>query len=188
MQQQDRQYNQDRNADTVNSVNQKRWAVAFAGALLCGSPAGAENSIVGRASVIDGDTIEIQGERIRFHGVDAPESWQTCQDGDGGDYRCGREASLALDRFLGASRPTRCEPVERDRYKRFVALCFRADGVEVNRWLVANGYAVDWPRYSKGAYASEQEGAQRRSTGLWRGSFQLPCEARATRAKHEPSC
>lgn len=54
----------------------------------------------------DGDTIEISGERIRLHGVDAPESWQTCEDGDGGIYRCGKGAAFALERFLAVSRPT----------------------------------------------------------------------------------
>ncbi|MCA1403683.1 thermonuclease family protein [Ensifer sp. IC3342] len=151
-------------------------------------PAFAEEPIIGRASVIDGDTIEIRGERIRLHGVDAPESWQFCEDGDGGTYRCGKEAAFALDRFLAASRPTRCEFVERDRYKRFVGVCFRADGREVNRWLVESGNAVDWERYSKGAYADAQEAAQSAGIGVWRGKFQLPCRARAERAKREPAC
>nr|WP_280663736.1 thermonuclease family protein [Sinorhizobium garamanticum] len=134
--------------------------------------------LIGRASVIDGDTIEIGGKRIRLNGVDAPESWQKCGDVDGGTYRCGKEAAFALDRFLAASRPTRCEFIERDRYQRFVSVCFRADGREVNRWLVESGNAVDWRRYSKGAYADAQEAAQSAGVGVWRGSFQLPCEAR----------
>lgn len=62
-------------------------------------PAVAAEPIIGRASVIDGDTIEISGKRIRLHGVDAPESWQTCEDGDGGTYGCGKEAAFALERF-----------------------------------------------------------------------------------------
>lgn len=156
--------------------------------LLAVSAAVADSSIVGRASVIDGDTIEIKGERIRLHGVDAPESWQKCQDGDGATYRCGREAAAALDRFLTASRPARCNVVERDRYGRLVGVCFRADGTEVNRWLVANGFAVDWARYSSGAYASEQIKARGRAAGIWRGPFRLPCEARAERAKGSPGC
>ncbi|OCP04985.1 MULTISPECIES: thermonuclease family protein [unclassified Ensifer] len=152
------------------------------------STAAAENSIMGRASVIDGDTIEIRGERIRLHGIDAPESSQRCEDGDGGTYRCGKEAASALDRFLAASRPTRCDVVERDRYKRFVSVCFRADGKEVNRWLVENGYALDWKRYSNGAYTTEQYSARSRGVGIWRGRFDLPCQVRAKRLKQEPSC
>lgn len=155
--------------------------------LSCHSSLAAE-AIVGRASVIDGDTIEIRGERIRLHGVDAPESWQFCEDGDGGTYRCGREAANSLERFLAASRPVRCQVLERDRYERFVARCFRADGREVNRWLVENGNAVDWEKYSDGAYAVVQGAARSKGIGIWRGKFQLPCEARAEHAGREPAC
>lgn len=108
-----------------------KWVMAVLAGLMSVCPAFAEEAIVGRASVVDGDTIESAGERIRLHGVDAPESWQLCEDGDGLRYRCGREAAMMLDQFLQASRPTRCEFVERDRYRRFVGVCFRADGVEV---------------------------------------------------------
>lgn len=148
----------------------------------------ASETLRGRATVIDGDTIEIRGESIRLHGVDAPESWQRCDDGDGTEYRCGKKAAFELDRFLANSRPTRCEFVERDRYGRFVGVCFRADGREINRWLVESGNAVDWKRYSDGAYADAQKGAISRGAGIWRGLFQLPCLARAARAKRKPSC
>lgn len=143
--------------------------------------ANADSAIVGRASVVDGDTFDLGKVRVRLHGVDAPESRQQCSDGDGDTYRCGREAAFALDRFLAVSRPTRCEIVERDRYGRFVGVCFRADGVNVNRWLVASGNAVDWPKYSKGAYAVDQNEARANSLGIWRGEFRMPCEVRGAR-------
>ncbi len=163
-------------------------AAAFiATSLMAPSPRAAD-AITGRATVIDGDTIEIRGERVRLHGVDAPESWQTCADGDGSTYRCGKEAAAALDLFLAASRPTRCKIVERDRYERFVATCFRADGREINRWLVESGNALDWARYSNGAYAGDEDAARSQGAGIWRGKFQLPCQARAEHAKREPSC
>ncbi|PWE54029.1 nuclease [Metarhizobium album] len=164
----------------------KAWQfILFA---LCAAPAGAAETIVGRASVIDADTIEIRGERIRLNGIDAPESWQRCEDGAGGEYRCGKDAAAALDAFLAASRPTSCIVVDHDRYRRAVADCVRADGSSVNGWLVANGWAVDWVRYSHDRFASEQSSAQTKKLGIWRGQFQLPCMARAERTGNKPAC
>lgn len=146
--------------------------------MACIIPAHAAEQITGRASVIDGDTIEIHGERIRFNGIDAPESRQLCRDEQSMEYRCGKVSSAALDRFLAASRPTRCDFVERDRYKRFVGNCFRADGASVAGWMVQNGYALDWPRYSKGAYSALQVTAQQQRRGMWVGQFEAPWEWR----------
>lgn len=116
--------------------------------------------ITGRAAVIDGDTVDIHGQRVRINGVDAPESRQICKDARGADYRCGQAAALALDDYLSASRPTKCIEVDRDRYGRTVADCYRADGASVAAWMVRQGHALDWPRYSKGRYAGEQRTAQ----------------------------
>ncbi len=142
-----------------------------------------ETVIIGRATVIDGDTIEIQGERVRLNGIDAPESAQLCHDGQQRPYRCGTIASQALDKFLAASRPTRCEFVERDRYGLFIGNCFRTDGASVAAALVRSGWALDWPRYSKGEYADEQEAARADRLGLWSGEFMPPWEWRADRRK-----
>lgn len=147
--------------------------------LLITSPALAD--VVGRPSVVDADTIEIAGQRIRLNGIDAPESWQLCTDRAGAEYRCGKAAAEALDAFLATSRPTRCHEVDRDRYRRMVAVCWRADGVEVNAWLVRNGFALDWRRYSAGAYADEQDEARRERVGMWQGDFVEPWEARKQR-------
>lgn len=135
--------------------------------------------LAGHTSVIDGDTIEIHGERIRLNGVDAPESRQLCQSVEGRDYRCGQIAAKALDKFLSQSRPTRCDFVERDQYGRFVGDCYRADGQSVATWLVRNGHAMDWPRYSNGAYAKEQAAAKTERLGVWAGVIQPPWEWRA---------
>lgn len=170
----------------MNCLAPAIFAIALGIASATAAPAA--DAVAGRATVIDGDTIEIRGARIRLHGVDAPESWQRCEDGDGRLYRCGKEAAFALEQFLATSRPTRCDIVGRDRSKRLVSVCFRADGRKVNRWLVESGNAVDWEKYSNGAYADAQATARARGAGIWRGSFQLPCQARAVRAKREPSC
>ncbi|MHA6643635.1 thermonuclease family protein [Mesorhizobium sp. A623] len=138
-------------------------------------------TLVGRASVIDGDTIEIHGERVRFNGIDAPESAQQCTDGGHNQYRCGAKAAHALAIWLAASSPTTCEFVSRDQYDRFVGNCTRANGDSVQRWLVRNGHAMDWPRYSKGVFASEQSAAKSAKLGIWRGEVQPPWEWRAAK-------
>src|SRR5690349_9235100 len=75
--------------------------------------------LIGRASVIDGDTLEIHSTRIRLWGIDAPESSQFCRGSDSLPYRCGAKAANELDRFI-AGRPVSCEPVSRDVYGRTV--------------------------------------------------------------------
>jgi endonuclease YncB( thermonuclease family) len=134
----------------------------------------AGTALVGRAIVIDGDTVEIHGEHVRINGVDAPESRQTCTDGQGRAWHCGTVAASALGIFLAASRPLRCAYVDRDRYGRFVGNCFRADGTNVAAWLAGSGYALDWPRYSGGAYAAEQARAREAKAGIWSGTFEAP--------------
>ncbi|RWB31820.1 MAG: thermonuclease family protein [Mesorhizobium sp.] len=138
----------------------------------------------GRASVIDGDTVEIAGQRIRFNGIDAPEGRQYCDDAKGFEYPCGRRAAHALDKFLATSRPLHCSFVGRDPYGRLVGNCDRADGRSVQKWLVEQGYALDWPRYSNGAFAPEQATAKAAHRGLWQGRFDQPWDWRATNAEN----
>lgn len=136
--------------------------------------------MTGVASVIDGDTIEIHGQRIRFNGIDAPESKQYCDDAKGFEYPCGRRSAEALDSFLGASRLVACIFVTWDRYHRFVGDCRRSDGASVAAWMVEHGQALDWPRYSNGAYAPQQANAKAARLGLWVGKFDAPWDWRAS--------
>ncbi|MDE4914892.1 thermonuclease family protein [Methylobacterium sp. 092160098-2] len=131
----------------------------------------APDEIVGRASVVDGDTIEVRGVRIRLAGVDAPESDQTCSRGDGTTYRCGQASALFLDRMLeGRTVSCRGRGVS---YDRIVAEC-DVGGVDVSSAMVAAGWAVDYPRYSRGRYAADQAGARGRRDGVWQGDFVRP--------------
>tara|TARA_B100000965_G_scaffold201278_1_gene168054 strand:- start:18053 stop:18340 length:288 start_codon:yes stop_codon:yes gene_type:complete len=81
----------------------------------------AAQDVNGKPEVFDGDTIKIEGERIRLHGMDAPEKQQTCHMG-AEEYGCGVEAANSLSALVGGQSVT-CEAVDRDRYGRTVAKC-----------------------------------------------------------------
>ena len=116
--------------------------------LLLGSSTTFANDLVGQASIIDGDTLEIHGVRIRLWGIDAPESSQLCRGADSNLYRCGANAANDLDTFI-ARRPVSCTPVSEDQYGRSVAIC-SVGGVDLGEWLVRNGLALDWPQLFEG--------------------------------------
>lgn len=140
----------------------------------------AHAEISGRASVIDGDTLEIHGQRIRLHGIDAPEKGQPCFDAGGREYRCGTIAARALDQFIGDSTVT-CRERTTDRYGRTVAAC-SVRGQDIEEWLVRNGYALAYRRYSSDYIGAEQE-AKNNRRGVWSGSVTPPWDWR--KAKRE---
>ena len=130
----------------------------------------AASDLAGRASIIDGDTLEIHGQRIRLFGIDAPEASQTCTIG-GRSYRCGQEAALALFEFIG-QRPVACVQRDVDRYGRIVAVC-RLGGEDVGAWMVSRGWALAHDRYSR-TYDDEELTARANKRGIWRGTFMRP--------------
>lgn len=138
-------------------------------------PAAAE-SLAGQASVIDGDTIEIHGQRIRLFGIDAVESRQRCIRG-GQQWNCGKDSAFALADRIGRA-AIDCRGVERDRYRRLVAVCFKG-AEDLNRWMVEQGWAVAYRRYSLD-YVQAEEAAKAAGRGLWSGSFEMPWEWRKT--------
>lgn len=131
--------------------------------------------LAGRASVIDGDTIDIQGTRLRLHGIDAPEAGQPCTTRDGNQWRCGQRAALALDQHI-AGRPVRCERKDVDRYGRIVAECFLG-GQSLNRWMVQQGWAVAYRQYSR-AYVQDEDRARQSGRNIWSGHFDMPADHR----------
>lgn len=133
----------------------------------------------GRASVIDGDTIEIRGQRFRLHGIDAPESAQTCVR-RGRAWRCGKEAAFALADHIG-NRNVNCEERDRDRYKRIVAVC-RAAGEDLNAWMVRNGWALAYREYAPD-YIVEEAQARADRAGIHAGTFVEPWEYRKQRRR-----
>lgn len=118
--------------------------IVAAWALLSPAVTTGSRAIVGQTSVVDGDTLEIHGTRIRLHGIDAPESRQLCDDAAGKAYRCGQRAALALSDKIGR-RAVSCEPRDKDRYGRVVAIC-RAGSTDLNAWLVTEGLAITYRR------------------------------------------
>lgn len=136
-------------------------------------------TIMGRASVIDGDTLEIHGQRIRLWGVDAPEGRQSCDAADGSVYGCGRLAANRLDQHL-QYKAVACFEEDTDRYGRMVARC-EVDGADVGAWLVRQGYAVRYARYAGRAYVGEEADAQRDRIGVWSGAFTNPEDWRRAR-------
>jgi endonuclease YncB( thermonuclease family) len=147
-----------------------RWFV-WAAPLALFAGAAEARDIVGRASVIDGDTLEVAQSRIRLHGIDAPESSQLCTRADGSRWRCGATAAMRLADLAGAG-PVRCEQKDRDRYGRIVGECF-VGPLSMNRWMVANGWALAYSRYSRD-YVRDEATARAARAGVWSGTFERP--------------
>ena len=114
-------------------------------------------------SPTDGDTLRIGPERIRLHGIDAPESAQTCSAG-GKTWACGEAATRALRERIGG-RPVECTERDRDRYGRIVAVCSIA-GADLNAWMVEKGWAVAYRKYSTD-YVSHETSAKAARRGVW---------------------
>lgn len=159
----------------IKSLRPLRAIVSAAMLFATATPSLSDSQIIGRASVIDGDTIEIHNQRIRFEGIDAPESRQTCNDPSGAPWRCGRASAFALADKIGTATVT-CQAHGRDRYKRALAICFLSDE-DLNAWMVQNGWAVAYRKYSTD-YVEQEDQARQSEMNIWAGSFEMPWDWR----------
>ena len=144
------------------------WCAVLA--ILLAFPFSVSAQLVGSACVTDGDTLRIGAQRIRLHGIDAPESKQTCRVA-GKTWPCGAAATRALRERI-AGRPITCEERDRDRYGRIVAVC-RLAGEDVNAWMVSQGWALAYRKYSSD-YVAQETAAKAARRGVWRGDFVSP--------------
>jgi len=138
-------------------------------------------SIIGQASVVDGDTIEIHGTRIRLFGIDAPEGDQTCTL-QGKPVRCGQQAANALADKI-KTHTVECRPKDKDRYDRPVAVCFVA-GEDINRWMVSVGWALAYRQYSMD-YVDQERDASSSKLGIWKFQFEKPWDWRGNHAERK---
>lgn len=127
--------------------------------------------ISGNASVNDGDSLSIAGMRIRLEGIDAPEWEQTCADANGAAWPCGKRAARELSTLINGA-VLSCRTTELDQYERMLAVCSLPGGLNVNAWLVRQGWAVAFGRSRLHATAEAQARAARR--GVWQGTFTRP--------------
>jgi endonuclease YncB( thermonuclease family) len=137
--------------------------------------------VSGAARIIDGDSLEVAGVRIRIFGIDAPEARQQCSNSKGEPYACGREATRALDRLIGG-RTVTCKPVTHDQYDRDVATC-EVVGRDLGDAMVRAGHARDYARHSRGRYAAAEQEARAAKRGIWAGESEAPAAWRRREMK-----
>ena len=124
--------------------------------------------------IIDGDTIILNGEKIRFSGIDTPELKQTCMQGDQ-EIKCGVNARALLIKKIGKYTP-KCIIEGKDVYKRTLAECF-VNGESISKFLVRSGYAFAFRKYSK-KYIKDEEFAKANKIGMWGMTFRYPWDFR----------
>lgn len=141
----------------------------------CMPVAAAAHNFAGHAVAVDGDTLEMSGERVRLHGIDAPERMQTCKR-SGAAWACGRDAAALLSEMV-AGRTVECTARDRDAYGRIVAAC-RAGASDLAGVMVREGMAIALPRYSLD-YVEAEARAKGFKLALWSSEFALPADFRA---------
>ena len=138
--------------------------------------------ISGIPKVVDGDTIHINNYKFRLEGIDAPEMRQQSKKESFKisfligftfykDYSCGRVSKEKLITKINTSE-IKCISSSKDRYKRYIATCFKGK-TNLNQWMVRNGFAIAYRRYSK-KYVPDEVLAKENKLGLWQGKFMEP--------------
>ena len=133
-------------------------------------------SFADNLKIVDGHTIVLNGEKIRFSGIDTPELKQTCMKG-GQKVFCGMFAKMLLIKKIGNETP-KCISEGKDAYKRTLAECF-INGESLSSFLVRGGYAFAYRKYSK-KFIKDEEFAKENKLGMWSMEFEYPWDFRKT--------
>jgi len=132
------------------------------------------NAYAENLKIVDGDTIHLNGEKIRFTGIDAPELKQTCIK-EGVKFSCGAKVKKILIEKIGINK-VECISEGKDRYKRTLAECF-VNGESLSSYLVRSGYAFAYRKYSK-KFIKDEDYAKANKLGMWAMTFQYPWDYR----------
>ena len=124
--------------------------------------------------VVDGDTIHLNGEKIRFSGIDTPEIKQTCIKNNE-VIKCGIKAKELLIKAIG-NKKINCVREGKDQYKRTLAECFIND-LSLSSYLVKSGYAFAYRKYSK-KFITDEDFARSNNLGMWSMKFEYPWDWR----------
>ena len=124
--------------------------------------------------IIDGDTIHLNNEKIRFSGIDTPELKQTCNKNNE-IINCGIQARQLLINKIGKNK-VNCIREGKDHYKRTLAECFVND-LSLSRFLVREGYAFAYRKYSK-KFINDENFAKKNNIGMWTMKFEYPWDWR----------
>ena len=127
-------------------------------------------TINGKPRIIDGDTIHIKSNKIRLHGIDAPETKQTCKI-DNEEWYCGKQSTKELKKLI-SNQKVKCITNDVDIYNRFVAICY-VNEININQWMVENGWAIAY-RYYSTDYIVEEKHARDNKLGIWKSDFMKP--------------
>ena len=127
-------------------------------------------TINGKPRIIDGDTIHIKSNKIRLHGIDAPETKQTCKI-DNEEWYCGKQSTKELKKLINKQN-VECVINDVDVYNRYIAICY-VEETNINQWMVKNGWAIAYRYYSKD-YINEEEYANNNKLGIWKSKFIEP--------------
>ena len=127
-----------------------------------------------KAKVVDGDTIHLNGEKIRFSGIDTPEIKQVCKKNNE-VVKCGIWAKELLIKKIGNNK-VKCVKEGVDRYNRILAECF-LNNQSLSKYLVREGYAFAYRKYSL-KFIEDENYAKKNKNGMWGMTFEYPWDYR----------